>query len=235
MNEQPEPQPTPRGGAPVLDMYSKNRSRYNQIVLLACVIAGLVSSSGCAKFRRFTPVSEAQPVTMFGLYELDMGGAAVDGKRVCTFSCYVRFVDEIPVTANTDSIPIFVIDSFCFQGECLDSDCCNRPRSGHDLSLKMQRERRLFFDAPKITDDLSDGGGYLVPTDYSVWENIDLPITCVDNDITVLIHARLIDRVTGEEIARESKRVPFLIKKYKRLDLLSRTSNHGQRSFGRST
>ena len=50
---------------------------------------------------------------------------------------------------------------------------------------------------------------------YMLPNNIMMDTTCVDLDISVMFYARLVDRVSGEEIGRESKLVPFRIKETK--------------------
>jgi hypothetical protein len=94
-----------------------------------------------------------------------------------------EFIDGLADETLEDTIPKLVIASLCFKSECIDSLNC--------VSMKPAvGSRVLTFDAL----------GYA-----------KIPITC--QWATMRISARLHDRVTGEEIARESKEVRLYMAK----------------------
>lgn len=173
---------------------------------------------GCVTDRNVRPVKEERPVTMFDNYFLRMSGLAIDTFTVAAFVCRLDFKNKVPDTSNFDHIPILVIDSFCFEGACLEEDHCRSTISHAEMDREMdKREGRKPYTSP-YPDDLGWGReeGYLFPSGYRVRKALRLPVGCKDQQIVVVVHARLIDRTSGEVIAQDAKRVRFEVKGEKR-------------------
>ncbi len=200
----------------------RNLRRYILTRHLAFMAVTLLLCVGCYKWVDFSPVKEEQPVTMFDRYKLKFYGstAVEESPERQYFLCRVSFLKSVPRDADISTIPIFVIDSFCFEGTCLDSMICHRPHSSYEYDLFRRYERSPEDYA---ADDLMIFGKELLPSNYYVYDPesrslwLGIPATCTGRDVVVEIRASLLDRVTAQVIARESKRVQFLIKKKSRI------------------
>ncbi len=148
---------------------------------------------------------------MFGRYRLEISGT---GSPLHNVYCDLEFLSPTTDTSNIDTIPVFVIDSYCFEGTCLDSSFCRRPGTYWDDVRESLVKGKKPYHKLLIGDDLNFGlPRGLWPNGFHFSDTLVLSETCKDRDVSVVINARLFDRVSGKEIARESKRVQFRISK----------------------
>jgi hypothetical protein len=156
----------------------------------------------------FEPVKESKTFTMFQWYDIEASGIA---QPIYSLHCDVSFYIPHDSTANVDTIPIFVMDSLWLEGECVGgvkSIRFNDP-SKTDRPPGFPRE----YHPPDPNPDLLIGDrGKLWPKSFFS-QGLSFPTTCLGNDLRVRFFARLVNRVTGEVIASESKLVQFETKK----------------------
>ena len=189
------------------------------------VLVGVILLTGCCPIwtrtvpvRVFKAVESQQPLTMFDKYLLDPKSASDSAVSHCLFQCFVSFVEDVPANVPHDSIPIFVVDSFCFEGACLDSSFCIVPIGYAEYDRRLVEVGRLR--PPRKSQlhnlDLAWDKDRIWPSGFIIWDGIELPVDCASLDVTVVIHARLLDRPSGREIAREARRVPLARKRWRR-------------------
>ena len=150
---------------------------------------------------------------MFERYYLDIGSVNSTGGPLAVnsymygFECDVIYRGELPDHTNYDTIPVFVTDSICFLGDCLDTNfCVSFPVSTNASTIKGTIRDSLFeYD--------STGHEDLPFRRYSYRDNLGMPGECDGEEVSVSLYARLVDRVTFAEIARESKIVRFHMSK----------------------
>jgi hypothetical protein len=151
---------------------------------------------------------------MFDLYRLDMKGF-VSGSPYMILD--VSYIDVIADTNAIDTLPVFLIDSICFLGPCLDSSFCSGPWSWREYDEHIKAADTGFrgFDhgIPLRYPDLWLRDGILIPSGYRLHRSTTPPLSlsCADSSVSLLIRARLLDRLSGEELAREVKNVQFLV------------------------
>jgi hypothetical protein len=155
----------------------------------------------------FKPLDKELPVTMFGKYKISFG---VVGPGAPNLRCYIDFLSYVSPTADTNTIPIFIIDSLCFEADCVNSKRCYQPQSDYDRGAP---SRDGPFN-PGTTKDLDTAKGEMIPRGYKVSKAPCFPDSCVKTEATVVIWARLVDRVSKRGISAEEKRVQFNIKKH---------------------
>ncbi len=167
--------------------------------------------SGCTIYTQkdFIPVEIPRPVTLFDRYALRMIGCKQHIYNDLVL--YIDYLDPVPDTTPLQSLPILVIDSLYFEGACMDSLVCCKPISHYDELYSMSNTTGIdiYFAAKDILrrDEqyIPDGGSI---RQISWW-----PKACNNQNVFVTIHARLLDRSTGQIIAQESKRVEYFVKK----------------------
>jgi len=175
---------------------------------MTTLIIACCQSCFIVNYAHFRPIESERPVMMFETYELEMGSSAASRYSLKTFSCNVIFRGEIPSGTNFDTIPIFVIDSLCFEGTCLiGNSCVDNTRDSLHKYGRLQGGF-LFSSNPRRNEDLPFQNYYI----YS-YSGFEIPIECENQEIFVVTYARLIDRITRDELARESKRTQFQLKK----------------------
>lgn len=189
------------------------RSRWLSSYGVAAFLA--LISNACYSYLQFRPISDERPITMFGRYKVDIEGIA---DMAHALHCNLDFITPSFDTSNIDTIPLFLVDSLCFEGACLEHSFCRRLQ-GRFLS---DTEFRSGWSGPprrELGHDLVLCWMGLFPVGYVLRDTLGMPPSCRDRDISVWIHARLIDRVTGQVVAQESKRVQFEIKKKHGIDI----------------
>jgi len=158
------------------------------------------------------PADHKTPIIMFDRYRIGIWGVAEDSTTEGDLRFRVNFIEPVPRDANLDSIPVFIIDQACLSGSCLDSLLCFPAQNGYEVSRTYipQDERDLWEDFPR---DLAHGDEYIFPSDYFTGTKRSfIPLRCKDDALTVTIHARLLDRLSGELIDSESKDVELIIR-----------------------
>ena len=172
---------------------------------------------GCTARWYFKPVKSERPVTMFnGKYVLKMFG--VQGASHSSISEFINSVELIGFATDAqlislDTIPIFALDSVCFEGGCLDPAFCRRPTL-------------IIEDYMQLNEDSSVSFLELSEKQYPHWKrklvwppgslfsgyNIRVPLSCEDQSVFVLFYARLINRNSGKTISKEVKSVIFEVR-----------------------
>lgn len=183
----------------------------NLRLLLAAVV--IYCSNACTPMiRTISPEPTAAKTTVFDRYELEIHGVVSNYPHM-TIRAY--FTSKVPEMAAYDTIPILVIDELCFTGPCLSEEICRAAISGEEYYGKMSRElhlQRTIQEEPFRDNDLWARNGVLVPDDYLVEKTPKLPSACENTIITITVHARILDRKTHKELARESKPAQFKVK-----------------------
>ncbi|MCH9032354.1 MAG: hypothetical protein IIB00_08865 [candidate division Zixibacteria bacterium] len=174
-----------------------------------------ITQLGCATitFRNIRPIKEHRPVIIFDRYLLDLEGSAIEGDSTIGFYCDVDFVEKVRSETDFDSIPIFIIDSLCFSGECLNSSFCHTLINDRDLNNYIFENRGLPFRRmlKRSNEDLNWDNKYVWPTGYHLvdTQKVLVPLSCKDKNMTVKLFTRLLDRVSGQLIAEEVRTVEF--------------------------
>jgi len=159
------------------------------------------------------PEKEDKKIVMFDRYVLKLDGAGSETSTRVNMVCQVDFLKKVPLSTDFDSIPIFVIDSFCFVGSCLDSSFCLVPRSGYEKDTSSfsseDYPRKRVYEGRVFPEDLYWGERYIYPTGYYLDgpRKAPIPLKCKDHSIDMVIHVRLVDRVSGGIIARKAREV----------------------------
>ena len=209
-------------GYGIITMFSNLLKSFKSICFITLVLAivlGSISSCQYRRWRDFSPVKEELPISIFGRYHLEIKGYASGAHNI-----YIdlSFANEITDTITLDTIPIFIIDSFCVYGDCLDSQMCHQPESWYEFREGfpdfdyVYNTRRLF-----LQKDLWLVNGKLKPGGYELNNILRLPATCIDSSLVLDLYVRLIDRVSNKEIANEVKRIRMLIRNMKRTYMFS--------------
>ena len=188
-------------------------TRFWSVVLVSVLFSVFQMSCATVTFRNIRPSKEHRPVVMFNRYLLKLEGGALAGDTTINFSCDVDFVEKVRIESGYDSIPIFVIDSFCFSGECLNSSICHTPFNNVQFNEYMVETVGLPYRHvnKRFPEDLTWNDKYILPTDYSLVKTqiVTVPLACKDKNMTVTLFARLLDRTTGKLIAEEVRTVEF--------------------------
>jgi len=189
-----------------------------RLVFLLLLVAA--SSDSCiyrsVRNRCISTAVKDRSITMFDRYELSISGCVDTGHDTCRFTFGVNFTEQLPASAEFDSIPIFVIDSICFAGECLGDDYYSTPVSGYDYHVKGVQEGREIYVEPSLPLDLRWISGEIQPDEFLVPDGVLIPESCGAFDVTVVVIARMYDRVSGDEVGRERKAIPLIIERGKR-------------------
>jgi len=166
---------------------------------------------------------KGKKVVLFEKYELEF----FEAQGPINFPTYglhvdINFIKPLFVTnLNVDTIPILMLDSVCFEGDCIDNNIC-----GEYVSLRERKyDASLFVNDPNadlgknlFTEDLfytNERGKEkkVDPLGFYVPGGIPLPLECLNNKGITIIYSRLIDRITGETIDQEAKVIQFELKK----------------------
>lgn len=212
-------------------MYSSMRiiSIESRLFLFTLVVSLCLCVSGCwtKRWTEFNPIKQEQPIIMFDSYLLHISGLVT---KAPTMDIEVSFIRKITDTTYLDTIPVFIIDSVCFHGSCLDSSFCSKPIDWCELNELIKKEQPYFigydFGTPLSYKDLWYEDGKLKPISYYLDPSVTIPFpsACTDTSITVEIRACILDRLTGKELARESKTLRFLIEPKEKRIILSQST-----------
>lgn len=183
---------------------------------------------GCTVTQRNLEVfNEERPVSAFDRYELGIGGVSKDTNTVYALWCNVEFRPRIPSKGiELDTIPVFLIDSICVEGGCVDTANCRKAywrKDEEEVDTVLARLRGhsgddYYYGTNRIwslADDIYKVRGYLEPEDFFVYPGIHLPVSCDDSTGVMILYIRLKDRVTSEIVAQMSKTVTFKVRKKK--------------------
>ncbi len=180
-------------------------SKKLRFFLVTVVISTLISCQ-VRTWRSIETENGGVPIILFERYKVNVSGLASTPRRIF-FS--VTFLNKVSGPLKLDTIPIFVIDTVCFAGDCLDNQLCYDAKE-HLVAKKSPNPS--FVIKEKAADDLISERGVLDPEDISIAGVPILPLTCRDHDVFLTFTARIIDRISGATISSESKQVGLLIK-----------------------
>lgn len=179
---------------------------------------------GCAwsTYRSVDLVEGQSKVIMFEAYKLEFVGGSGVPDSMSSFRCEVDFVYGTVDSNFIDTLPVFLIDSFQFQSECLNTSNWYRPINSYER-LKHLAERGMIevLKTRKIPEDLryADKKGGVQPTNYYI-NSITLPMDCKDEEITATIATRLLNRTNNELIRSETRKVRFVVRHKTRPQIL---------------
>ncbi len=187
---------------------SCQRPVLSYVARLSIVAMIVITCGGCiGTLTNLRPIKSEPPIILFDRYHVKMGGG---GDSLYSLDCEVNFTSKVSDTTDIDSIPIFLVDSLCFEGECVDSTYCLAPDrwSEPDMSLYSKEIDTLYIHpAP----DLWRVDHKIELRRFTFWRALNL--RCQNRPVWIDIHAVLVDRRTGNEMGRQSRRVQFAIKK----------------------
>lgn len=184
-----------------------------RMIILTLLTLALLQVACLVNYRHLRPVGSEEPVMLLGKYYLDIGSVNSTGGPLSVHSwmygldCDVIYRGELPDNTNYDTIPVFVMDSICFAGECLNENFC----VGFPVSTNASTIRGTIRDSLSVYD--STGHEDLPFRRYSYTGDLGMPKACDGGEVLIGLYARLLDRVTFAEIARESKVVRFQMSK----------------------
>ena len=165
---------------------------------------------GCVSWTQFRPAESELPITMFGRYDLNIGGNL--GWHDITY-VDIRYLTKICDTMNTDTIPILLIDSMCFLGSCFDSPFCFRPTTWARI-----RDSVYYANhgenpwVPFRDSDLFYYDQQIIPGGYRLEDAYSLPESCRHSVVSIELYARLLERPSHKELSRETKRLRLRFK-----------------------
>lgn len=200
-----------------------NVKRYNarcRMMLGIILFLGLsICQSGCAYWIDVEITEDQKPVTLFDRYEVDIVGHGIDDS-LYNVSVHLDFIDAITDTMIIADLPILMIDTICFEFELTDNTSCIGMLTSLEADKKLLADGLISNVWQGIRDDLRYSGGELQPLGFEGYpQRAYIPKECQFAD--AIFTARLIDRVTGKEITRETKTVRFSIDRLYRLRSVS--------------
>lgn len=215
-------------------MCTEHLSSQSTCKIYLVVVSVFLCLIGCYTSRcvLFSPVKQEQPITMFNSYSLKIEGVITG---VAILDITVSFFDKMTDTSNLAAIPVFTIDSICCHGSCLDSAFCERPNTWSEERaagrfIPVEWGYVLLVDSGAgWAQDLWYGEGKIVPSGFFLLSATPFHLSCADSSVSVDIHARLLDRETGQERARETKSLRFLVKTKRQRITLSQSSIYNDR------
>jgi hypothetical protein len=194
-------------------------ARRGMILGIVLFLGLIICQSGCAYWIHLDITEDQKPVTLFDRYELDIVGHGIDDS-LFNVSVHLDFINAITDTMNIADIPILMIDTICFEFELMDNTSCIGMLTSLEADKKLLGDGVIDKVRQGIRDDLRYSGGELQPLGFEDYpQRAYIPKQCQFAD--AIFTARLIDRVTGKEIARETKTVRFSIDRRYRLRSVS--------------
>lgn len=177
-------------------------------VLLTSVLCSCMGS-----IRVFDPLRSEMPVKLFNRYEIEFSGYEARASGfLMRFDVY--FLTKISSESPISTIPILVIDSVCFSGACISVPVCRRMRSWKETVSKYPDfDHSWMYGRPLPGMDLWVRREVIIPTGYNLESGPYFAHACYGPSITAEINARLLDRATLTEIARETKTVKLEIRR----------------------
>jgi hypothetical protein len=195
-----------------LSKYNRRHTIQQAVIPFAIVL--LFGLCGCmGSIRCYDPLRSEVPIRMFDRYEMEVIGYEGRGAGF-VLRCRPYFLSAVPSGSSISDIPILIIDTVCFFGECLKSPVCLGMRNWEDQILGYPESLgQSLYAEPLPGNDLWVRNGVIVPAGYYIQSVPYFAKACYGPTLTAEIRARLLDRATGREIARESKSVKFEIRR----------------------
>lgn len=198
---------------------SKTDLPYGDLFLVMLLIVFVCTS--CTARWRMVPIESEKLVTLFtSRYGIEIEGyGAFHHSAVCRLTCwaYPIFVFDNTTTGDRDSIPIFVMDSICFEGDCLDPEFCRRSLNPIEDHITRNEDGTISITG------LTDEDAYIFGRKHElIWpshlfrgDDVRVPLSCQGQDVWMVVYARLVDRKTGATVSLEARRVQCKIKRRK--------------------
>ena len=190
-------------------------------LLITLVMVICMTQASCVRFARYRPVDEKSAVVLFDRYEVFAGAGIVDSSLLINLTCQVSFAEDIPSSVPADTIPVLVIDSVCLHGPCLGQDRCLLSPHAAELKRIFSARKGGAGEGEVMKPDLRDVYGRYELAWFDFFDRIRLPNACLNQTMETVIYACPLDRRTGVVVGREIRKVPSMIKRYKRPQLLS--------------
>lgn len=186
---------------------------------LILLLLSLTICWGCTARWHFEPSKDERPVSMFnGRYNIKLKGVrASHHSSISRFFCTIDPIESMfdTLTTNLDTIPIFVMDSLCFIGDCLYPEFCRRPNFIIEDYIVMNDDATVHL-LELSTKQYPRWKRRLVwPGNLFLGDNVRIPLECKGNEVFVLLYARLVDRISGKTISKEVKSVTFEVRMHK--------------------
>lgn len=184
-------------------------------------LLGLMVLSDCTctvrSWNELNPAHESkQPLMLFGRYNLSIKAYTSE-----PFNLFVNlvFVNKVSALANTDTIPICIVDSLSFEGACLAKSIRLVMPSWYDIERDLERKGQSAYGWPYRDKDLYRTGQEIVPGGYAMLHAWEWPKTCERNSVvTMNVYARILDRKTGAMIARDRATARYVVTKKAQLE-----------------
>lgn len=206
-----------------IDMLFKMKSFFDSIITTFFCLLIIMFLVNCSSHKYLYLKNNSNQITLYDKYKLSYVKAQGPlSDRTYSIFIELDFIDPLFVkNLNVDTIPILMLDSICFEGDCIGNKLC-----GEFVSLREHKPDASLF----VNDPNADLGKYLFtpdlfytnergkekkvdPLGFYVPGGINIPMECLNNKGTTILYSRLIDRVTGKTITSEAKQLQFNIKK----------------------
>lgn len=198
---------------------SKTDPPYGDLFLVMLLIVFVCT--GCTAGWDMVPIEGERSVTMYDsryvLYIEGLGAYHHSMIKRFLFSSYSNFAPEDTAATGRDTIPIFVIDSICFEGDCLDPEFCRR--SLNPIEDHITRNENGTISITGLTDEDAYIFGrkheLIWPSHLFRGDDVRVPLSCQGQDVWMVVYARLVDRKTGATVSLEARRVQCKITRRK--------------------
>lgn len=191
------------------------------LVVLVCVS---MAGGSFVRFSSYRAVDEKNPVVLFDRYKVVITGGVIDSSLIVNLVCEVYFDKDISAKVPLDTIPVFIIDSVYLRGACLDRCVCLVPREAGKLRQVFEDNgERPPNEREVLRADLGVGERNMLRPAWFNFPgcNVRLPYASLSQTMETVIYASLLDRRTGAVIGRTFRKVPSIVKRYKRINMLS--------------
>ncbi len=164
-------------------------------------------------------MEDENPTILFDRYYMEVFGGAQNENFQMFFYPDINSIDTLyKASLDIDTIPILVIDTFCFYVECIDSSFCEQAFMNSYIGMEKWKSGRLLYKPDLIGKDLYDKGDWLEPSSFKTLDlAIYVPLEC--DKVTVKFKAKLIDRVSKKMIQTEDKVLHLDVKRWKRVSI----------------
>ena len=166
-----------------------NQTRKRITLLVVCVFLSTCLPSCVYDYTWFRPADTKTPIVLFDCYSATFRGWAAGRHQLI---CNLEFSRTVTDTTLLDTIPILILDSICFSGECLDDAFCVKPASWHEQDQRRFRHGRGHYrrESDLVREhDLYYIDGRLVPGGFDLWDDYRLPDICNKDDVSVTLKA----------------------------------------------
>lgn len=192
--------------------HKTGNSRIRSIITCSLMlILSFLQFSCMPKTISVEPLRSEVPIQLFDRYELSLYGYDSRGGGFILY-CDPYFLTKVPEGTNSDSIPILIIDTMCFSADCLSDEVCLRLESWHQMDVRLGVPHNSFTHGEPMSGyDLWVRHEVIIPSGFYTENSPYFLSNCYGSGITVEIKARILDRDTHMQVAKETKKVNFEI------------------------